>query len=109
MPLPPRDFRTIGPNEGERFLDVTLPDQTGRLVYEGTIRGLLPLDFTAPPGAGDQVLQVTVRYQACSSSTCLPPEGVHLETPVIERALVGRSLPAKVSTVFSLLTRTSLC
>ena len=29
MPLPPRDFNTIGPKEGERFPDVRLPDQTG--------------------------------------------------------------------------------
>ena len=32
MPLPPRDFRTIGPREGERFPDVRLPDQTGAAV-----------------------------------------------------------------------------
>jgi peroxiredoxin len=32
MPLPPRDFSKIGPNEGERFPDVVLPDQTGRSV-----------------------------------------------------------------------------
>ena len=29
MPLPPRDFSTIGPTEGQRFPDVRLPDQTG--------------------------------------------------------------------------------
>jgi len=68
-------------------------------VHEGTIRGVLPFAFTAPPGAGDQVLQATVRYQACSTSTCLPPEGVRLEMSVKETALVGRSLPAKASTV----------
>jgi peroxiredoxin len=32
MPLPPRDFRTIGPIEGEPFPDVRLPDQTGARV-----------------------------------------------------------------------------
>ena len=32
MPLPPRDFTTIGPKEGQRFPDVRLPDQTGGLV-----------------------------------------------------------------------------
>ena len=32
MPLPPRDFSTIGPNEGDRFPDVRLPDQTGTMV-----------------------------------------------------------------------------
>ena len=29
MPLPPRDFSKIGPNEGQRFPDVLLLDQTG--------------------------------------------------------------------------------
>jgi len=32
MPLPPRDFNTIGPKEGQRFPDVRLSDQTGALV-----------------------------------------------------------------------------
>jgi len=32
MPLPPRDFGTIGPREGEKFPDVVLPDQTGSMV-----------------------------------------------------------------------------
>ena len=32
MPLPPRDFRLIGPREGQRFPDVRLPDQDGTVV-----------------------------------------------------------------------------
>jgi peroxiredoxin len=32
MPLPPRDFRPIGPKEGEPFPDVRLPGQTGAVV-----------------------------------------------------------------------------
>jgi peroxiredoxin len=32
MPLPPRDFGVIGPNEGGLFPDVALPDQTGTVV-----------------------------------------------------------------------------
>ena len=32
MPLPPRDFNTIGPKEGQRFPDVRLPNQSGGLV-----------------------------------------------------------------------------
>jgi cytochrome c biogenesis DsbD-like protein/AhpC/TSA family protein len=67
-------------------------------VHEGTVRGVLPFAFTAPPGAGDQVLKATVRYQACSAATCLPPESVRLELPVRETALVGRSLPTKAAT-----------
>ena len=62
-------------------------------VHEGTVRGVLPFMFTAPPGAGDQILLATVRYQACSASTCLPPAVIQLAIPVREVALVGRSLP----------------
>lgn len=32
MPLPPRNFQTIGPTEGQPFPDVRLPDQAGVLV-----------------------------------------------------------------------------
>lgn len=32
MSLPPRDFQRIGPNEGDRFPEVRLPDQTGAAV-----------------------------------------------------------------------------
>jgi peroxiredoxin len=39
MPLPPRDFARIGPNEGERFPDIRLPDQTGTVVDLHAARG----------------------------------------------------------------------
>jgi len=39
MPLPPRDFTTIGPKLGERFPDVRLPDQTGQVVDLHAARG----------------------------------------------------------------------
>jgi len=42
MPLPPRDFATIGPRQGQRFPDVRLPDQTGRLVDLHAHRAGLP-------------------------------------------------------------------
>jgi len=32
MPLPPRDFSTVGPSEGDRFPEIRLPDQTGAMV-----------------------------------------------------------------------------
>ena len=64
-------------------------------VHEGTVRGVLPFSFTAPPGAGDHVLNVTVKYQACSAATCLPPEEIRVNLPIREMALVGRSLPVK--------------
>jgi len=40
MPLRPRDFRRIGPKEGEPFPDVRLPDQTGALVDLHAARAL---------------------------------------------------------------------
>jgi hypothetical protein len=64
-------------------------------VYEGTIRLAAPLTFTAPPGGGDHILRVTVRYQACSDTACSLPASAHLPVPVREVALVGRALPAK--------------
>jgi hypothetical protein len=42
MPLPPRDFRTIGPKEGQRFPDVRLLDQTGARVDLHTHRAGRP-------------------------------------------------------------------
>lgn len=62
-------------------------------VHQGTVRGSLPLTFSAPPGAGDQVIRVTVRYQACSDSACLVPASIALSLPIKEVALVGRELP----------------
>jgi hypothetical protein len=66
-------------------------------VHEGTVRGSLPFAFTAPPGAGDQIVRATVRYQACGASTCLAPAVVQIQMPVKEAALVGRALPARMS------------
>lgn len=67
-------------------------------VHEGTIRGTLPLTFTAPPGAGDHLLRVAVRYQGCSETTCEPPDAATFALAVRETALVGRTLPAKSTT-----------
>jgi hypothetical protein len=64
-------------------------------VHEGTVHGTLPLTFSAPPGAGDRVIQVTVTYQACSDSECLAPMALALRLPVREAALEGRELPGR--------------
>jgi len=58
----------------------------------------VPLTFTAPPGAGEHRIAVTVSYQACSDRACLPPSSVHRELTVTETALVGRTLPAPAAT-----------
>ena len=39
MPLPARDFAKIGPNEGERFPDIRLPDHNGLMVDLHAARG----------------------------------------------------------------------
>jgi hypothetical protein len=62
-------------------------------VHEGTIRGTLPLAFTASAGGGDHLLEVVLNYQACSGGVCLPPDAVRLELAVKEVALVDRTLP----------------
>ena len=62
-------------------------------VHEGTVRTSIPLTFSGPPGAGDHVVDVIVRYQACSDSACLVPVSISRSLPVREVALVGRELP----------------
>ena len=39
MSLPPRDFTKIGPNEGERFPEIRLPDQRGAVIDLHAARG----------------------------------------------------------------------
>jgi AhpC/TSA family len=67
-------------------------------VHEGTIRGSLPLTFTAPPGHGDQVVQVRVAYQARSEANAFPASSIRLDLPVQERPLIGRVLPSEGKT-----------
>ena len=40
------------------------------------------------------VVLPTVTYQACDSTSCLPPSSITLELPIREAALVDRALPA---------------
>lgn len=49
-------------------------------VHEGAARFSLPLTFTER--IGDQTVEATVRYQACSSTDCLMPQAVQLRLPV---------------------------
>jgi AhpC/TSA family len=69
----------------------------GLWVYEGIVRGTVPLTFAAAPGGGDHIVGVTVRYQACDGASCLDPSSVQLRVPVREAALTGRSLPSPMS------------
>lgn len=55
-------------------------------VLDGVIRGTLPVTFAVAAGAGDLRPTITVRYQACSETACLPPAEVRLALPVREAA-----------------------
>ena len=66
-------------------------------VYEGTVRGSVPLTFTAQPGAGDQVIRATVSFQACTETYCLEPAKLRFELPIEEIALVDRPIQVRQS------------
>jgi hypothetical protein len=67
-------------------------------VHEGTIRGSLPLTFTAPPGRGDQIVRVSITYQTCREAHALPASSIRLDLLVHERPLIGRVLPSEGKT-----------
>lgn len=56
-------------------------------VYEGDVRVSLPVTFTRRD-AGDQTLEIAIRYQACSTRECFAPNTVRLRLPVKAAALV---------------------
>jgi len=66
-------------------------------VYQGDVRGTVPLTFAAAPGGGDHNVAVTVHYQACHEGSCFAASSVRLRLPVREAALFGRSLPSSAS------------
>lgn len=70
---PPHPFRIQGSDE--QFF-----------VYDGKVRCSVPVLFTK--NVGDQVVQTTVRFQACSSSDCRPPSAVTLALPVKAEKLI---------------------
>ncbi len=49
-------------------------------VYEGTVRGALPLVLTK--NLGEVGLRVTLSYQACSDALCYPPAELAVELPI---------------------------
>jgi len=53
-------------------------------VLDGVIRGQVPVTFAVAAGTGDLRPEVTVRYQACSDTTCLRPATVSLSLLVRE-------------------------
>jgi hypothetical protein len=57
-------------------------------VYTGTLKVSLPVTLTEE--GGDQTLQVTVHYQACSASACFAPQTLRLALPVQAADHIGR-------------------
>jgi peroxiredoxin len=74
----PQPFRVEG--LGEQFF-----------VYTGTVMARRAITFTKRD-AGDLMLQISVRFQACSQSDCLMPVSTALELPVTAAALVPSAL-----------------
>lgn len=64
-------------------------------VHKGTIRGLVPLTFAAPPGGGDLTVELKVGYQGCSDSKRLPPSSASVSLSIKELAMVDRTFPPR--------------
>jgi hypothetical protein len=94
---------SVGPIDGLEVGPTTWPPLQRRVrdlpgefaVHEGTTRGSVPLTFTAAPGRGDQIVQVTVSYQACRDSSTFPGSLSRFDLLVQERPLIGRVLPSE--------------
>jgi hypothetical protein len=56
------------------------------LVYDGTIEVLVPLEFTLPRNSGVVRLEISVTFQTCNSTECLPPNMISLSLEVPEAA-----------------------
>ena len=50
-------------------------------LYQGDFTLHVPVEVKHPT-AGKQIIPLSVRFQACSDRTCLPPRTVHLSVPV---------------------------
>ena len=55
-------------------------------VYEGLVEVQVPVAANVPPGLGSIDLKITVRYQTCSESECLPPAALTLDLRLDEAA-----------------------
>jgi hypothetical protein len=60
------------------------------MVHAGTVRLAIPLTFTQR--LGDQQLGVTVSYQLCSDTACLPPTSARMEVPVQQISHIERDV-----------------
>lgn len=67
---------------GHRFRVAGLDEEFS--VLDGTIRASIPLIPAVAAGRGDLTIGVTVHYQACSETACLPPTVVRMGLPMRE-------------------------
>lgn len=63
--------------------------------YGGTVRGLVPLTFTAAPGAGDLSVDTTVTCQPIRDEKRLTPVLTSVRMRITEQAMVDRTLPPR--------------
>jgi thioredoxin:protein disulfide reductase len=61
-------------------------------VYEGTVILLMPVAASASAPVGSQQIPLKLRYQACSTSICLPPVTIDLQASI---NIVASSAAAK--------------
>ena len=54
------------------------------LVYEGTVEFADPLDFVVNRGSGSVRLEISLGFQACSNTECLPPTSLSLSLTIPE-------------------------
>jgi Disulphide bond corrector protein DsbC len=63
-------------------------------VYEGTVTLRMPLTALASARTGPQQIPLKLRYQACSTSICLPPVTIDLQAPINIVANAAAAKPA---------------
>jgi thiol:disulfide interchange protein DsbD len=51
-------------------------------VYEGTVTLRMPVTALANAPVGSQQIRLKLRYQACSTTVCLPPVTLDLQAPI---------------------------
>jgi thiol:disulfide interchange protein DsbD len=63
-------------------------------VYEGTVILLMPVAASASAPVGSQQIPLKLRYQACSTTVCLPPVTLDLQAPINIVANAAAAKPA---------------
>ena len=70
----PRGFRDLGIDYPEgKLLTLAFSPDKPLSVYSGSVTLRLKLEAASGAALGTQTIPLTLHYQACSDSTCLPP------------------------------------